>query len=210
MKLADGPAAHWPWWLGALWLGAVVVAYRVAIGRDLGVSGLIKRALDLRGERARRRAERGASAEAMERALIAATLEEMRAAGLDPDEQSEPSEQPDVALESAAAAPPPRLPWSAAPVFLLGLVGGGAVAEMAAPSAFGAKTAVSSLWGSGWCGSLALLAGGLLVGFGARMAGGCTSGHGLCGSSRLDRSSLVATACFFAGGIAVTLLAGRS
>jgi uncharacterized protein len=199
MKVADG-AAHWPWWLGALWLGAVVVAYRVAIGRDLGVSGLIRRALDLRGELARRRAESGSSADAMERALVAATLEEMRAAGFDPDDL--PAEQPAVQFES-------RLPWSAAPVFLLGLIGGGAVAELAAPS-IGATTAVSSLWGSGWCGSLALLIGGLLVGFGTRMAGGCTSGHGLGGCSRLDRSSLEATACFFAGGIAVTWLAGRS
>lgn len=43
----------------------------------------------------------------------------------------------------------------------------------------------------------ALLAGGLLVGFGTRMGSGCTSGHGLCGLALLSLRSLVATAVFF-------------
>ncbi len=43
----------------------------------------------------------------------------------------------------------------------------------------------------------AILAGGLLVGFGTRLGSGCTSGHGLCGMSRLSRRSVVATATFF-------------
>ncbi|MFO0574716.1 MAG: YeeE/YedE thiosulfate transporter family protein [Polyangia bacterium] len=53
---------------------------------------------------------------------------------------------------------------------------------------------------------LLLFLGGVLVGLGARMAGGCTSGHGLCGASRLQPGSLVSTASFLAGGIAVALL----
>ena len=43
----------------------------------------------------------------------------------------------------------------------------------------------------------AVLAGGLLVGFGTRLGSGCTSGHGLCGVARLSRRSMVATATFF-------------
>ena len=43
----------------------------------------------------------------------------------------------------------------------------------------------------------AILAGGLLVGFGTRLGSGCTSGHGLCGMARLSRRSIVATAVFF-------------
>ncbi len=43
----------------------------------------------------------------------------------------------------------------------------------------------------------AILAGGLLVGFGTRLGSGCTSGHGLCGMARLSRRSVVATATFF-------------
>lgn len=44
----------------------------------------------------------------------------------------------------------------------------------------------------------AVLAGGLLVGFGTRLGSGCTSGHGLCGMARLSRRSVAATATFFA------------
>lgn len=43
----------------------------------------------------------------------------------------------------------------------------------------------------------AILAGGLLVGFGTRLGSGCTSGHGLCGMARLSRRSVVATVTFF-------------
>ncbi len=43
--------------------------------------------------------------------------------------------------------------------------------------------------------------GGILVGFGTRMAGGCTSGHGMCGVSRVQPGSLLATVSFFGAGI---------
>ncbi|MEO1252121.1 MAG: YeeE/YedE family protein [Pseudomonadota bacterium] len=53
----------------------------------------------------------------------------------------------------------------------------------------------------------AIIAGGLLVGFGARLGGGCTSGHGVCGMARLSKRSVVATATFMATAIAtVTIL----
>lgn len=55
-------------------------------------------------------------------------------------------------------------------------------------------------------GAFKLLAGGFLVGFGARYAGGCTSGHSISGISNLNPASLLATACFFLGGLAVTWL----
>lgn len=53
----------------------------------------------------------------------------------------------------------------------------------------------------GW---LVTVVGGFLVGFGTRYAGGCTSGHGIMGLSALQWPSLVAVACFFAGGIICT------
>ena len=53
-------------------------------------------------------------------------------------------------------------------------------------------------------GAIRLLGGGVLVGFGTRYAGGCTSGHAITGLSNLNWPSLVATACFFIGGLAVT------
>lgn len=57
-------------------------------------------------------------------------------------------------------------------------------------------------------GGFKLLAGGFLVGFGARYAGGCTSGHSITGIANLNAPSLLATCCFFAGGLAVTWLTG--
>lgn len=55
-------------------------------------------------------------------------------------------------------------------------------------------------------GALRLLGGGLLIGFGTRYARGCTSGHSIMGLSSLQWPSLVATLCFFAGGLAAALL----
>ncbi len=59
---------------------------------------------------------------------------------------------------------------------------------------------------------LALIASGLLVGFGARLGSGCTSGHGVCGLARLSPRSLAATGIFmataFATVFAVRHLAG--
>jgi uncharacterized membrane protein YedE/YeeE len=45
---------------------------------------------------------------------------------------------------------------------------------------------------------LALVASGLLVGFGARLGSGCTSGHGVCGLARLSPRSFAATGIFMA------------
>jgi uncharacterized membrane protein YedE/YeeE len=46
----------------------------------------------------------------------------------------------------------------------------------------------------------AVVAAGLLVGFGTRMGSGCTSGHGVCGISRFSRRSLLATGTFMLTG----------
>lgn len=53
-------------------------------------------------------------------------------------------------------------------------------------------------------GVVKLLAGGFLIGFGTRYAGGCTSGHSITGIANFNWPSLLATVCFFAGGLAVT------
>lgn len=57
---------------------------------------------------------------------------------------------------------------------------------------------------AGLGGAARLAVGGFLIGFGTRYAGGCTSGHSITGISNLNWPSLVATICFFAGGLAVT------
>jgi len=43
--------------------------------------------------------------------------------------------------------------------------------------------------------------GGFMIGFGSRYAGGCTSGHAISGLSNLQFPSLIATCCFFVGGL---------
>jgi len=53
-------------------------------------------------------------------------------------------------------------------------------------------------------GFMLIIVGGFLVGFGTRYAGGCTSGHAIMGLSNLQWPSLVATCCFFAGGVIMT------
>jgi uncharacterized protein len=53
-------------------------------------------------------------------------------------------------------------------------------------------------------GFILIVVGGFLVGFGTRYGNGCTSGHVITGISNLQWSSLVATICFFAGGMFAT------
>ncbi|HPX73133.1 MAG TPA: YeeE/YedE thiosulfate transporter family protein [Methanoregulaceae archaeon] len=53
---------------------------------------------------------------------------------------------------------------------------------------------------------IAAITGGILLGIGARWAGGCTSGHGISGSLQLSVGSILSSACFFAGGIAMAMI----
>lgn len=54
----------------------------------------------------------------------------------------------------------------------------------------------------------AVVAAGLLVGFGTRLGNGCTSGHGVCGMARLSARSIVATLTFM-GVAALTVFSMR-
>jgi uncharacterized membrane protein YedE/YeeE len=53
-------------------------------------------------------------------------------------------------------------------------------------------------------GVIFLALGGIMVGFGTRYANGCTSGHSIMGMSSLQVTSLIATICFFIGGLIMT------
>ena len=53
---------------------------------------------------------------------------------------------------------------------------------------------------------VAMILGGLLVGWGTRMGNGCTSGHGVCGLGRLSFRSLVAVVSFMATGIVTVFM----
>jgi uncharacterized membrane protein YedE/YeeE len=87
--------------------------------------------------------------------------------------------------------------WRSA--FLLGLVGGAGLYRLlfgALPLELQAETP-------------ALIAAGLLVGFGTRLGSGCTSGHGVCGLARLSPRSLVATVTFMVLGFATVYVVGN-
>lgn len=77
-------------------------------------------------------------------------------------------------------------------LFLLGLLGGGAIYEYALATQ---PTPHSTF--TPW----AMIVGGFLVGFGTRMGNGCTSGHGVCGLGRLSVRSLVAVITFLIAAI---------
>jgi uncharacterized protein len=71
--------------------------------------------------------------------------------------------------------------------FLAGLLAGGAALAARAPELFAITIERSPI---------AVVAAGLLVGFGTRLGGGCTSGHGVCGISRGSQRSITATLTF--------------
>jgi uncharacterized membrane protein YedE/YeeE len=81
--------------------------------------------------------------------------------------------------------------------FVFGLLAGGAALAVWWPGAVAFPLERSSA---------ALVAAGLLVGYGTRLANGCTSGHGVCGVSRLAPRSLLATAVFVASGAATVFV----
>lgn len=78
-------------------------------------------------------------------------------------------------------------------LFLLGMIGGGAIVYFSGLQTFAARESFPLRM---------IVGGGLLVGFGTSMGSGCTSGHGVCGISRLSPRSIVATLVFMAAGIA--------
>jgi uncharacterized protein len=80
-------------------------------------------------------------------------------------------------------------------MFLLGLVGGGALAfALVSPPLVATRPLPL------------LIAAGLLVGVGTVIGSGCTSGHGVCGLGRRSARSLVATLSFMGAGIATVTL----
>lgn len=52
----------------------------------------------------------------------------------------------------------------------------------------------------------AMIAAGVIVGFGTVLGNGCTSGHGVCGIARLSPRSIAATIVFMAAAIATTFI----
>ena len=92
-------------------------------------------------------------------------------------------------IAATAMVAPKESLWRFA--FLAGLIGGGLL-----------FTRLFSVEAAGVANTPALVAAGLLVGFGTVLGSGCTSGHGVCGMGRRSLRSLVATLSFRVVGMA--------
>ncbi|NOZ38122.1 MAG: YeeE/YedE family protein [Gammaproteobacteria bacterium] len=188
---------YWPWWLGAIGLAAVSVLNFLLLGRLLGVSGSWAKVVGWRDNQ-ERSAELKSLAEnksGMDDALLAETLAEFGEASLQElgnESDTEISSSPVITGEQ-------HTPWTVHFVFLFFMFIGGLLAALMSGN-FKLELTLSpihsQIFGADWEVWLALLSGGVMVGFGTQMAGGCTSGHGLSGCARLIPASLVATVTF--------------
>jgi len=198
--------AWWPWWIGAVVLASVTVAFQALLGRSLGVSGIYAQLLRWREERQQDEARRALfeRGDALLGALRQATERRFGTSGANEDEAG--------AVEASPATSSTRLPRHLGATFLSFVFLGGVLSGLLGHA--GVQLDLGSdfarIMGSGWKAGLALLGGGFLVGFGTRMAGGCTSGHGLNGCARFQPGSLVATATFFGAAVVTSFLLGVS
>lgn len=215
-SLASNPAAttpapagthkdFWPWWLGALALGSLTIAFWSVLRMPLGVSNSWDKVCFWRRERERERLKAGvvnAGPERVHDALLAETL-----AQFGPDAVGQ-------AVTSTAAAGTTRPANQTAPVashliFLVMIGSGGiisAVLHGGINLSFDLGPEHRAFFGDGVLLWLVLFLGGAATGFGARLGGGCNTGHGLSGMGCLQVGSIVTTASFFGTAILVSLL----
>lgn len=203
---------YWPAWLSGAALALVAAVHWLAVRRMLAVSGRFTQLVN----RVREGAPLAGSDDEMTEAQLVAAMQAMALAEFGA-EALEAAAAEDARSDASAAAPSIVSSASAAPqplwvhgAFLMALAAGGVVAALTSggltvdPSL--ASAGFQAAFGSGPAAYAVLLLGGVLIGWGTRMAGGCTSGHGLCGVSRFQPGSLVATGAFFGAGIVVSLL----
>jgi hypothetical protein len=205
--------SFWPFWLSGGALALVALGHWIVLRRPLGVSGRYTALVDA----LRFRREEAPTGPLDQTALLAALRAETELAfgsvALDGDcALPDPvTEAPQLAATAPAAPPQSTLAHA---LFMLALALGGALSSLLASDwslSFDLRSDdFARLSASlGVPGPVLLLLGGALVGFGTRMAGGCTSGHGLCGVSRAQSGSLLATAAFFGAGVALSFALGR-
>ncbi|VAX14234.1 hypothetical protein MNBD_GAMMA24-2007 [hydrothermal vent metagenome] len=197
---------YWPWWLGAIGLAAVCILNFLLLGRLLGVSGSWAKVVGWRDNR-ERSAELKLLAENkgnMGDALLAETLAEFGEASL-----KELGDESEIEVSGQSVIEDQYTPWTMHFVFLLFMFIGGLLAALMSGN-FKLELILSpihsQIFGADWEVWLALLFGGIMVGFGTQMAGGCTSGHGLSGCARLIPASLVATMTFMVSAILLSFM----
>lgn len=199
---------YWPWWLGGLSLSGLVIAMWLIEFRSLGVSGSFEQIVKKRTDDDKAFHEAATNdRDAVRDAMLKATLEEFGEEAVAAFEKEMAEE--DKSDEQEATYRATSVPVSVHATFLAMLVAGGAISALLQGSWEVRSTlgpAHQVLMHGETLSWVALLIGGILVGFGTRMSGGCTSGHGLSGCSRLQPASLIATGSFFGTAIAVSFL----
>lgn len=223
---------HWPWWLGGLALAGVALTHWFVLGRQMAVSGRFTAIVNRwrfgapdPGARALENASRADLLAAIQAATHAEFGAEEEAAS--PEDSRTPASitrtrKSDGEARGALSPIEPGTEPSAVPVrrvrtlaehavFLGSLALGGLCSALLAGSlefslAPGGEIFAALFAKTPWGGALVLLIGGMLVGAGTRMAAGCTSGHGLCGVSRLQPGSLLATLAFFGAAVATAFV----
>ena len=198
---------YWPFWLGGGSLATILVGHWLVLGRMMAVSGRYTAIVNrFRHGHGKEPQEEMNSAELVA-ALEAATLD---AFGEEAIREMAAKAEPRPAPADTVTTAPPQT-HGVHLVFLLFLMAGGFLSALLsgrfAPQ-FGLRSELLPrlLGHSLSMQVLVLFGGGILVGIGTRMAGGCTSGHGLCGTSRFQRGSFLATAAFFGAGVTLSLL----
>lgn len=199
---------YWAWWKGALALGGTTVVFVLLLDRMLGVSGSWSTIVNWREERKRQKTSAGMSSNAAtaHNALLAATLAEFGAQKMDHALANQGLAEPS---SSGLSVPVHRARWTTHLTFLLAMMAAGFLAAVVNGQfafQFDLGEVHTRLFGTGWREWLTLVFGGVLVGFGTQMGSGCTSGHGLSGVSRLEPTSLIATATFFGSAVAISFL----
>jgi uncharacterized membrane protein YedE/YeeE len=200
---------YWPWWLGALGLAGVCFAYLLLVGRLLGVSGSWAKVVGWRENRMLQQVNQNFAENQAEMsdALMAETLAQFGEEALQEfQSESSTTEAPaNVDIDNLESS----TPWTAHLTFLLCMfVGAFATAYLSGQFElrYELSPVHSRIFGDTWEVWVALLFGGMMVGFGTQMAGGCSSGHGLSGCARLIPASLLATLVFMVSAVFLSML----
>lgn len=190
------------WWQGGLALAGVMLLHWLILHRMMAVSGRVSALINLfRGDDEEEDDGEEMSAEELQEALRAMTAEEFGEDALGEAEEIDDEEPP------VFRKPQPTL---AHVLFFVGLAAGGALSALIAGGVdlahvIRGETFLATYGDGPWVPAI-LVVGGMFVGFGTRMASGCTTGHGLCGVSRLQVGSLIATGAFFGSAVITSLI----
>jgi uncharacterized membrane protein YedE/YeeE len=196
------PMSTWPGWVGGIALAVVMIVHWFGVGRMMAVSGRVTAIVD----RLRHgREDESADGEEMTQEELLAAIRAETTARFGAGAVTAPT------AEAPATEKRAPQPFLAHPLLFVALAVGGLLGTSASGTptfTLRSEGFTNLVGGSQTLASVVLVFGGVLVGFGTRMAGGCTSGHGLCGVSRGQKGSLLATCAFFGAGVVTSFALG--